>query len=134
MEEKKEEKIVFSDVKKIIGWYWNLTKQHQKWLWALVFAYGVGTLISDVLSVVVYKEIIDALTGGIKDIERIWKLTGLLIGMYIVFFALFRLGDALLRVYHIRTTKDLSNFTFKKIQDHSYEFFSNRMAGALTFP
>ena len=129
---KKEEKIGFRDVKRILGWYWKLTKKHSKWFWLLLFSYGAGSLVADVLSVVVYKKIIDALTAGSFEQPLLWQYFYLLVLMSVFYFILFRFGELCLRKYHVAALKDLSNFTFTELEKHSYNFFANHFTGSLT--
>ncbi len=128
----KKKKIAFNDVKNTFRWYWKLTKQHNKWLWLLAVTYGLGTICAEIISVVIYKKIIDALALPEKDLELIWYLGFILLGVYFTFYVCFRLGERFNRIYQVRTMEDLSYFAFSHLQKHSYDFFSNRFAGSIT--
>ncbi len=128
--QKKEEKMNFGDARKIFRHYFTVLKPYKKWFWLTLLFYGVGNIFSEVLSVIIYKEIIDSLSLG--DIERIWKLFFYLGGTYILYFSLFRLGDIAMSRYEVPSLAALSRYAFAEIQKHSYEFFTDRFVGSLT--
>ncbi len=128
---KTEEKIGFEDVKRVFSWYWKISKNYHRLFWLMFLVWGVGTLLADVLSVVVYKNIIDIITSG-EHVSELWKYFSLLAVMHITYFTLFRMGDRYLRLYQVGTLRELTNFTFRKIQEHSYDFFANNFSGSLT--
>ena len=128
---KTEEKIAWKDARHVFAWYWKISKNHQYLFWWMMALWGVGTLLADVLSVVVYKNIIDIITSS-QNVEQLWHNFILLVILYITYFTLFRIGDKCLRLYQVGTLRDLTNFTFQKIQQHSYDFFANNFSGSLT--
>lgn len=129
---KKEEKIGFRDVKRILGWYWKLTKKHNKWLLFTLLAYGIAVILSDVYVVLLFKKIIDILSGPQIFSVELKNQLAVLIGVFVVYGVLYRLGDLGLRKYQVPAKADISRFTFSEVQKHSYAFFSNSFVGSLT--
>ncbi len=125
-----EEKMNFTDARKIFQHYFSILKQYRLWFWLTLLFYGVGTLFSEIVAVVLFKEIIDALSAG--QTAGIWQLFIYLGGTYVTFFVLFRLGDIAMSRYEVPSMTALSRYAFSEIQKHSYDFFTDRFVGSLT--
>lgn len=134
MKEKKnkEERIGFADVKRIFGWYWRLTKQHNKWLIFTMLAYGIAVILSEAYAVLVIKDIIDILSGPTSFSSDLIDKLKLLALVFVLYGILYRLGDLGLRKYQVPARADIARFTFSEVQKHSYAFFSNTFVGSLT--
>lgn len=125
-----EEKKIIT-YKKTLLWYWRITRQYRFSLWTIMFLYGLGILFADVFTVVIFKKIVDAVTIGISQMPEIWKLFVILVSFHFFHFILFRLGDVIWGRYQTFAAKDLTQFVFSKIQNHSYGFFINRFSGSI---
>lgn len=129
-EETKKSKMNFKDVRKILVHYFTLTNEYQKWFWLMLIAYTIGTIFSEVISLILYKEIIDAISSG--QTAYLWQYVVALGATYLTFFLSFRVGDILMARYQVPTYAHLSNHAFAEIQKHSHSFFADRFVGGLT--
>lgn len=126
----KKEKMNFKDVRKILVHYFKVTREYQHYLWWMLIVYGLGTIFSEIISLLLYKEIIDALSNG--ETGELWQYVGALGGTYLAFFLFFRIGDILMSRYQVPAYAKLSNYAFLEIQKHSQSFFADRFVGSLT--
>lgn len=98
------------------------------------FAYGVATLLDNILKPYIYKEIIDSIASGAEVnliLTRIINLalwSALIILTHQVFY---RVGDYANAYFESRTMKGLYDYTFDKLLMHSYSFFSNNFSGSI---
>ncbi len=120
----------FSDARKIFWHYFTVLKPYKKWFWLTLFFYGVGNIFSEIVSLILYKEIIDALSSG--QVGDIWILFGYLGLTYVAFFGLFRLGDIAMSRYEVPSIPALAKHAFAEIQKQSHEFFTDHFVGGLT--
>ncbi len=106
-----------------------------KWSFALVFiGYGLGVVLSSIVNPYIYKEIIDSISnyalGGIS-LQWIFTLVIISIGVRFVFNFFYRLGDYAITRFQSDMIESLHNYSFIKLIDHSYHFFSNNFTGSL---
>ncbi len=130
MQMKKEKKMNFNDVRKIFVHYFTVTSKYQKWFWWMLFVYTIGTIFSEIISLLLYKQIIDAISSGVTT--HLWQYVAALGATYLTFFLCFRAGDLLMARYQVPTYAHLSNYAFTEIQKHSHSFFADRFVGGLT--
>ncbi len=123
-----------TDYKRVFQFAWKTYRQFP-WL-------AIGSLVSRLVSTVIflipplfYKEIIDLLssTTGIQEelmLNAIWVL---MIIFWLKFggFLLFRAYDFQGIALEMNIQEWLNNFFLKKLQYHSYKFFSENMSGSL---
>ncbi len=123
-----------TDYKRVFQFAWKTYRQFP-WL-------AIGSLVSRLVSTVIflipplfYKEIIDLLssTTGIQEelmLNAIWVL---MIIFWLKFggFLLFRAYDFQGIALEMNIQEWLNNFFLKKLQYHSYKFFSENMIGSL---
>jgi hypothetical protein len=66
MQAKKEEKqeMGFRDAKRVLMWYWKLTRKDIHWYYGALIAYGIAAISASSLTVLVLKQIIDQLTSA----------------------------------------------------------------------
>lgn len=119
---------------KIFSYFWIAVRNY-KWLFVGTFVfYGVGRILSGVLVPVYYQRIIDVISQTSDRMlasEALFQTFFMLIGVILVYNILYRVGDFVMTYFQIRTLKDLSDFAFKKLQKHSYKFFTDTFAGSL---
>jgi len=128
-----EQKKKMLPVRTIFSWYWRVVGIHKRWFVASLLIYGTGVLFVDVISIVIFKRIIDLIAAeGIAARADIWMWFTVLAGTSIIHFVLFRLGDVCFAIVQTRSVRDLAIFAFSRMQRHSYEFFSSRFSGSLT--
>jgi ATP-binding cassette, subfamily B, bacterial len=119
---------------RILYYIWPHVKNH--WVsFSLVFiGYGIGIIFDTILKPFLYKEIIDTLSSvGSKDIvfKEAMKIGFIICGTIIIFNTGYRLGDYANSYFQSKVMKSLHDFSFGKILQHSYDFFSNNFSGSI---
>lgn len=120
----------FKDVRKILVHYFKVTSEYQHYFWWMILAYGIGTVFSEIISLLLYREIIDAISN--RETDQLWKYVVMLGATYLTFFLLFRIGDILMSRYQVPSYAKLANYAFQEVQKHSSSFFADRFVGGLT--
>ncbi|OGI76350.1 hypothetical protein A3C57_01055 [Candidatus Nomurabacteria bacterium RIFCSPHIGHO2_02_FULL_33_12] len=120
--------------KRILFYLWPHVKKH--WLsFSLVFGgFGIGIIFEAIIRPYLYKELIDAFSSGLpKDMILNQSLDLLLLLCIVIFIHLigFRIGDFSLAYFESKVMKRLHNFSFNKLLEHSYNFFSSNFSGSL---
>ena len=140
MEKKEKPK---SNWKRIFYYYWQEGKKYKFLLTVAFFAYTIATLFESVLLPFIYKTIIDTLTKFIapngfilpsvpSDFQSIILSYVVFILIIIIFQRiLFTLGDYTFSYFHTKALRDINNFAFDRVINHSYQFFVNSFAGSL---
>ena len=118
-------------IKKVFTWYWRTLPRYRWFYVGIFFSYGVGTISANIVMPVFFKNIIDLLTSVEPDLHLLWKLVAGMGGLYAFFYFMYRVGDFLFAHVEIHATKDLTRFNFQKLQEQSYEFFTQESAGSL---
>lgn len=120
--------------KRIFYYYWESAKKH-KWLfYATLFVYGVAVVLSNTIHPLIFKKIIDVVESGSfsdiarSDLLRLVFVFGANIFIYNIFY---RLGDFSLAAFEAKAMREVSNNTFARLSQHSYNFFANSFAGSL---
>jgi len=122
------------NIKRIFYYYWESTKQYKWYFFGLLFVYSVGVVLSNIFGPLIFKSIIDTISKTEIPVlakEEIFKLLfffGLNIFIYNVFY---RIGDFLIVYFEAKGMRDITNDTFKRLSNHSYNFYTNTFAGAL---
>ena len=120
--------------KRIFYYYWLQIKKY-KWSFFLVlFAYGIGVILSDILNPLLYKKIIDLISGGTPSPLLSQELFGVF--FIIVFVVLgyqifYRIGDYSIAYFESNVMREIHNNTFSRLMNHSYKFFSNNFSGSI---
>jgi ATP-binding cassette, subfamily B, bacterial len=116
--------------KQTIKIYW----QHSKPYKGLIFLMTLGMLLSQVTELYrpfLYKQFFDLLTMGPDNISALVKV------LYFILLAGFanwifqRINNFSAIFMESKVMEDLMNFTFRRIHQHSYTFFSNNFTGSL---
>lgn len=110
--------------------YFTVTSRYQKWFWGMLVVYAIGTVFSEVISLLLYKEIIDLISS--QETTYLWHYVGALGATYLTFFFCFRVADIFMSRYQVPSYAHLSNYAFAEIQKHSQAFFNDRFVGSLT--
>ncbi len=123
----------FASIKRTTSWYFKITRKYRGLFLALLLVYGIGVVLSEVITILIYKKIIDQVTAlGVSDVYAVWHSFSLLLLVSAIFFILFRFGERLLRIYEVESYGLLTSFIFEEFERHSYDFYANRMTGSLT--
>ena len=118
----------------ILSYYWPHVKKF-KWsgIFVLVF-FALGAVGSELLSPILYKRIVDLVTGMAEpavvgpDLIR----TVFLIGLVILYHeTMYRCGDFTMTFFQTRALKEISDDAFARLERHSYAFFANTFTGSL---
>lgn len=122
------------NLKRIFYYYWQSTKIYQWYFLALLLAYSVAIISSNIVGPLIFKDIIDMIS--LKDYNSVVKedLFGLffLFTINLLFYNIFyRGGDFLITHVEALGMRDLANTTFKRLSSHSYNFYTNTFAGSL---
>lgn len=131
-EEESLEKKQLMPIRKIVSWYWKVVGKYRwRFLGGLLF-YGVGIIFVDILPPIVYKNIVDIISGE-SSVGRdgVWFWLSVLGGLFIFQYIAFRVGDFFHMFSQSRAERNLACFTFEKLQEYSYRFFADRFSGSL---
>jgi ATP-binding cassette subfamily B protein len=104
-----------------------------KWTTIIAFAaYGFAALINAALPLL-YRRITDTVASAPAVLvqEQLVEAFVILAVVYLVSMVLFRAGDFALTYSQSGVLKRVSDYAFAKVQQHSYQFFSNTFAGSL---
>lgn len=121
-------------ISKIFKYYWPHVKKYPKTVILTFVMYGIGALLTNLLEPIIYKNIIDLVSGGvISGIvgKELMFLVLALAATVIVYNVLFRIGEWSIIYAESNVFKDIQNDAYRRLHGHSYEFFTNRFAGAL---
>ncbi len=124
-----------SNFKKTISYIWPIVKNY-KWQFYLIFilhAFRMG--LNVVVTPIFYKRIIDVISQGGADraalsnslFHNIFFLVAILPTAW--FFG--RVTQFAVSKFQSLVIKDLHDFSFEKLQNHSYTFFADNFAGSL---
>ncbi len=129
---KKEERISWEDAKRIIFWYWRLTKKYSFWLFVTIIAYGIAAVSSQVFSALILKRIVDIIsTGPIAWSNALQDQIIILAGLVVVQNILFRLGDLGIRKYQVSGKATIAKYIFSTIHKQSHSFFTDTFVGSI---
>lgn len=107
-----------------------------KWVHLLVFVgLGAGVYIGDIAIPLLYRRLVDMVTIVSPSTESFKLALPILItvGLLILLrIAVYRVADFSLTFSQSRTLKYLSDYTFQKLVERSYKFFTDNFTGALT--
>ncbi|MEX2029014.1 MAG: ABC transporter ATP-binding protein [Candidatus Paceibacterota bacterium] len=102
---------------------------------SLIFiGYLVGVVLNDIIQPLLFREIIDALSsGGDRDViyAEVITLAFFIVGLVVLYNIGFRTGDYANAYFQSRVMERLYNFTFNRLLEHSYRFFSNNFSGSI---
>ena len=117
---------------KIISYYLPFLKKHVFSQIVIFLGYGIGTLGVTVLVPLTYKGIIDVVSENPDNaVEKLGTLLLILVFSILGYNLFFRLADYFITKSQSKIIKDLYDHSLKKLQKHSYVFFSNSFVGGL---
>ncbi len=109
-------------------------RKHRGLFYFVFLAYGIGTTGDSVFLPLIIRKIIDVVTTTAYPLEAwpmLMQLLVLLAVLMIIYNVGFRTGDFALTKFQSITMKNLADFSFEKLTNHSYQFFSNSFSGSL---
>ncbi len=118
--------------KSIFKHYWKFLRKYKGSQVILLLAFGFGSLTTTVAVPLIYKGIIDLVSQNPIDAhEKLSLLLVYLIISIIAYNIFFRIGDYFLIKSQSQIIKEITDYSLKKLQNHSYAFFSNAFVGGL---
>src|SRR3989338_1876688 len=116
--------------------FYILAPSKKQWVsFSLVLiGYTVGIVLDHILKPLVFKEIIDLLPSNLpKDIilNQSLQLFIVICVIIIMHNIAFRIGDFAIANFESKVMKRLYDFTFERLLQHSYHFFSNNFSGSI---
>jgi ATP-binding cassette, subfamily B, bacterial len=109
----------------------------KKYKWSFLFTfvfYGVGNLGMHTIVPLFYREIVDIMSSTESTIAIASTLMTLVLAIAIVIVTYnisLRLGDYLAVYSQSNILRELHNYSFQKLQNHSYQFFASTFQGSL---
>ncbi len=121
-------------LKRILSYFIPPVKKY-KWSSLSAFiSFGVAFLGSSVIIPLFYRQIIDVIVSSEEGVAIRGTLMGLVaaIAVTIVIYNIaFRIADYTISYAQSNILRELHNFAFQKLQNHSYRFFVNSFQGSL---
>ncbi|HLC94932.1 MAG TPA: ABC transporter ATP-binding protein, partial [Patescibacteria group bacterium] len=100
----------------------------------VLIAYGTASVASGILSPLVYRHIIDTISGATDRMslasELFWSL-GILVMIIITYQCLYRIGDFCISYAESKTIEHLNNRAFQAFMRQGHTFFVQRFSGSL---
>ncbi|MDR3519296.1 MAG: ABC transporter ATP-binding protein [Candidatus Pacebacteria bacterium] len=124
-------KVSFS---RIFHYLWPHIKKHWLSFSLMLFAYAVGAVFDNILKPLVFKSIIDLFSSGLARyiiLNKVMYLFVVVSAIVVVQIAGYRAGDYAVSFFESKIMKELYDFTFERLLEHSYRFFSNNFSGSL---
>ena len=120
--------------KRILYYLQPQMKKHRVSFFLIFIFYTIGIIFDNILKPLVFKVIIDLFSSGLN---RDFILTQVLYLFLVICVILvvqnigYRIGDFATAHFESKVMKRLYDFTFAKLLQHSYNFFSNNFSGSL---
>ncbi len=131
-----------SNWKQVTRYFWMHAKNYKLLFFTMAISYTIGTFFDNVAVPFFYRAIIDGITnyisaGGVASLvtesfrSEIMKYVFVIISIFIGTRFFYSLGDYTMSSYQVKALRDVTNFAFSKMINHSYQFFVNSFAGSL---
>ncbi len=118
----------------VLKYYWPHVKKYKKSVPLVFVSYGLAVASTTIVTPLLYKKIIDTVvsspdpsTAGAVLVPTLFLL-GVMIFLYNAFF---RSGDYSIVYAQSHILKDVADDAFRRLQHHSYDFFTGTFIGAL---
>jgi ATP-binding cassette subfamily B protein len=112
--------------------YWPFVLKYKWAQITLMLTYALGKIIDIAIVPFIFKTIIDTVSNPPANAsEVLLDLLIYLVFLFILMNIFFRLGDYFMIRFESKILEDLSNYSLKKLQNHSYNFFTNNFTGSL---
>lgn len=121
-------------IKTVLKYYWPHLKKYRKSTFLVLFSYAVAVVGSGMITPILYKRIIDVVSGSVPSAadSAILIHTVLWLGLVLFLYNLFfRMADYTLTHSQSHILKNISDDAFSRLEKHSYGFFASTFAGTL---
>jgi ATP-binding cassette subfamily B protein len=124
-----------SYLKRIISYVWPIVSKYKWQFFGIFFLYSFRVIFSSVINPIFYKRIINTISE--QGVDRALLSDSLLHNVYMIAIILplgwtfGRITQYVVSKFQSKVIKDLHDFSFAKLQSHSYTFFANHFSGAL---
>ncbi len=120
-------------IKKILGYYWPHVKRYKKGLIVSWIAFVVLVIAGEIITPIVYKEIFDLISSGQPSLVKfdLMNLLFVVLGLIIISNIANIIAEYTYPAHQSKVLKDLNDYAFKRVQQHSESFFSNNFTGGL---
>ncbi|MFA7681399.1 MAG: ABC transporter transmembrane domain-containing protein, partial [Candidatus Peribacteraceae bacterium] len=118
----------------ILGTYLRITKRYALSSILLLVFYGTGTVLSDIVIKLYYRDIFDLIASTVERTELWPAVLHIFLSMVIVmviYNICFRIADFLIVHAEANTMRELQNYAMEKLHRHSYNFFIGNFTGGL---
>ncbi len=120
--------------RRILHYIWPHVREHKLSFFLIFMGYAVGVTINDIVMPLFFRDIIDLLSsGGVRDVvyREVVNIAFIIVGLILIYNVGFRTGDYANAHFQSKIMEKLYNFTFNRLLEHSYHFFSNNFSGSL---
>lgn len=96
--------------------------------------YALGVIAADILKPLVFNQIIDLFSSGLPKEVIYYRAIYLILttcALVVLYNIGYRSGDFAASQFQSKVMKRLYDFTFQKLTEHSYHFFSNNFSGSI---
>lgn len=122
-------------ITKIFKYLWPLFKKYQWPFYVAILLFIFRTAVDFVAIPVFFKELIDTISapGGDRAALQgeLMRLVALIIGLHFAVALTARVRQILLNKFTVNMVKSIRDYTFQKIEQNSYTFFTNTFTGSL---
>src|SRR3989338_547040 len=107
-----------------------------KWTFSIVFiGYGISNILGSVVKPLFYRNIMDVVVSagenGATVTDEVIGLVKIIAGLILIQNIIHRVTDYAMVYSQSKIMKELANYSFAKLQNHSYQFFINNFQGSL---
>ncbi len=122
---------------KVMKYFWQFAKNYKKSFFAMFIFHGIAITVGFLLTPIILKGFLDTIVdfSGTDKAEIYPQLINyllLFLGAEIIAFWIFARGfDFTIVYFSIHFLRDIENYCFKKLHNHSFDFFANKFVGSL---
>lgn len=119
----------------IIKYVWPQIKKYRIAFYSIFILFGVRVFLEGIIRPIYFKKIIDSISSTYGDRMSIssdlFKIVLIAIVLNFIITIIARICKFIIYAFEINVTKELRDFSFKKISKQSQLFFSNTFSGSL---
>lgn len=116
-----------------LKYYLRIAFRYRKMFIFNIFAVSIGIVLGQIVATYFLAKLFAQLAdfGSTVTSEHLYKTAGLIVVVKLGEVTFFRLNDYTTIRRSAKTLRDLEQFVFRKLQAHSYRFYSDNFAGSL---